>query len=453
MSYFYVDSTIGTRTTGGGTTKQTGTFDVLGAANLYATRSLAIADGLVDGDIMVCAQRHAETTASTITVNFPRNVTTVVAENANCDVYVKSTSSNEHTTGYYNSYGGRSNYGFWTKAERGINHKNDNNSFWDEDCTYEVTGSGDRCCYFSSAGGSAHLIRPTFKGVSGSIPFRILGGSVVNIVGGVVEAGPTVLLSAGFAAGGGSFCARGLDISNVTGTVVNGVGGAATSDDAIDVRLYSCPTAASFNWTNEDFKNLNQRLRATNCANTTALEEYQYYEQARGGYAESQDDAGIYRSETTPYPSGTKTSIHILTNADASIPMPFWFDLPTRHAKLSSTASDKLRYYLCSTIALDDTDIGIELTYKDEVDTHKLNFVSTREPNKLILASAGTALTTDSGSTWEDNGVDLTGYNEYYIDIPTSGDKGADCVPAARIFASLPSTSFYLDPIPDVVAG
>ena len=92
------------------------------------------------------------------------------------------------------------------------------------------------------------------------------------------------------------------------------------------------------------------------------------------------------------------------------------------------------------------------MRYPDGTNNHISNRVTTRNTDRLALASAGTPLTTDSGSTWKDGGSDLVGYNEYYIDIDTSGDVGADAVVMPRIYVAIPDTVIYFDPILDSVA-
>ena len=456
MSYFYVDSTIGTRTTGGGTTKQTGTFDALGASNLYASRALAIADGAGSADIIVAATRHAES-ASSVTNTGPSSgafLETIIAEDANCDNSTVSTTANEEATGTGDVRldGRQAISGEYFKAGDDIGQFTPNSQLNAEDCTFEVTGSGDRCFILQQSGCFAALTNPTFKGVSGSVPLHIKEGARLEITCGVLESGPTFLTDTGFDAGGGQLIVRGLDISTITGTVFNNIGGAANSDDLIDIQMYNCPTASSFSWFNETLQNLNHRLTAINCANTSALAEYQFCIESWGGYVDDQDDSGIHRDETTAFPSGTKVSAHILTDSNASIAAPFWFSLPSIDAELATASTDTLRFYLASTVALDDTDFWIEITYKDGANGNVLNLLSTRNSERLTVASAGTALTTDSGSTWLDGVSALAGYNEYYIDVDTSGDVGADCVPNIKIFVALPSTAIYLDPVPDVVA-
>ena len=456
MAYFYVDSTIGTRTTGGGTTKQTGSFDALGATSLYATRALAIADGAGAGDIIVPAVRHAESNNG-ITIDGPASgayLQTIVAENANCDVSAIATAASETSTGSGDiSVSGRQYwYGLWGSVGDDVLLSSPGAQLILEECTLQVLASADKCLNIIADGVTIKLINPTFKGVSGSVPMFLSSGVLVEIEGGVLESGPTYLTNLGFINGGAGLKAVGFDLSNITGTIFQGVGSNQTVDDRIDIVMTRCKTAASFSWFNETLQNLNHRLVATNCANTSAAAEYQFYTESWGGYVDDQDDAGIHREETTAFPSGTKTSLYIATDANASLAAPFWFKRPSIYAELSNASTDTLRFYFASTTALDNTDVWVEISYPDGTNNQVANLLSTRPANRLTDASAGTALTTDSGSTWLDGVSALVGYNEYYIDVDTSVDVGADCVPDIKIFVAIPSTVIYLDPVPDVVA-
>jgi hypothetical protein len=58
--------------------------------------------------------------------------------------------------------------------------------------------------------------------------------------------------------------------------------------------------------------------------------------------------------------------------------------------------------------------------------------------------ASGTTLTTDSGSDWRDGAGALAGHNEYIIDVATSGNVGADCVPVVSISVTKANTTIYL---------
>ena len=458
MSYFYVDSTIGTRTTGGGTTKQTGTFDALGAATLYATIELAITDGAGSGDFVLCAARHAETSAALITIAGPtvagQPVYIMCVETNNCDTITVSTILNVDATsiGDVRFTGKVYVYGLWFKSVDDIEIFAINGSLTLEKCTLEVNGTFDNTLKPSSTGWYIRLIDPTFDITGLSACASPSRGVEMIVEGGTIKAGAPYYLYQGFGTGGAKVTTTGLDMSALTSTVCREIGGSYGNDQNISLQFFNCKTPATVTWLDETFQKPEHRLEAFNCANTDAIAEYQFHIEAYGGVVDDQVDTGIHRNETTAFPSGSKISAHIVTDTLASIAEPFWFNLPSMYAELSVATTDTLRIYLASTTALDDTDVWVEVMYKDGTNGQILNRITTQNTDRLTVASAGTALTTDSGSTWKDGGTDLVGYNEYYIDVDTSVDVGADCVPEIKIFVAKPSIVVYLDPVIDLVA-
>ena len=100
MSFFYVSSVIGTRTTGGGyATAQTGSFAALGTANVYASIMLAIADGASDADAALVSDAHAHATAATNTLTGGTVTELVIqcVDDLNCDI--ESTGAIEYCSG------------------------------------------------------------------------------------------------------------------------------------------------------------------------------------------------------------------------------------------------------------------------------------------------------------------------------------------------------------------
>ena len=90
------------------------------------------------------------------------------------------------------------------------------------------------------------------------------------------------------------------------------------------------------------------------------------------------------------------------------------------------------------------------LYYKDGTD----NFIPRRVDNKnLAVFSAGTELTTDTGSTWNNT----TTENEYVIELDTSGVPGADCVVEAVLSIGIDTTitgdPIYIDTSFEVTAA
>ena len=101
--YFYVKNGLGTRTTGGGLTKQTGSFTTLGAANVYNTFALALADTLppVVGDFVIMSNAHLFNGIAATTYTLPSGlgIFIVSVSDTACDTF--SAGATEQTTGSF----------------------------------------------------------------------------------------------------------------------------------------------------------------------------------------------------------------------------------------------------------------------------------------------------------------------------------------------------------------
>ena len=157
------------------------------------------------------------------------------------------------------------------------------------------------------------------------------------------------------------------------------------------------------------------------------------------------------RFETVqPGPLGVLPKVSVkgyITDIELSVTNPFWFDFPTKYATF--TANDILRIYLSSTETLTDNDVYFILTYPDGTTRNVSNYLSTKNSNIL---KAGDELSADTGSTWKNGAADLTGYNEYYVDIDTSVDVGSDGIPNITAYITKPSVTVNYCPTISLVA-
>lgn len=322
------------------------------------------------------------------------------------------------------------------------------------DCELEVTGGNDIAVSPSGDGANVKLIGVTINcssvGTTNLRPMTCSGGGTINMVGGAVitaSAGLQTLTHESFVNGGGAITLKGVDLTAVTGTLIANVGSSNLNDDTIDVRMDMCKIASGVAFTNETFKSHSNRALFTRCSDSSASAEHQYHLHAFGGDVD--DDSTIRRAEDPAFEdSGVTISYKIVTNSDASIGSPLWFDFPNpRWAALSSAGADTLRLHIASTATLTDVDFRVELIYPDGTNRQTPNFFSTG-PSTVggvtDLMAAGTELTTDSGSDWRDGASALTGHNEYILDIDTSGDVGADTVPVVRVYITKASTTIQL---------
>jgi len=453
MAYYYVKHT-GSSITEGGTTKKTGPFSGLAATAVYGSITDAITYGAGSGDIVCVSTAHA---ASGIAVQVygnpsigePLYVQTV--KDAECAASSIAVAPQETVTGTADvSFRYKVNIsGVWFKSSDDISAST-NADLTANNCTFEVTGATDRMFSMTSDGANATLKNCTLKGVDGSFA-KVSNGGRLILDGGKVDGPLSYFMYEGFTSGGGTLIANGFDLSSVTGTLFKKTGSSPT-DATIQITLNNCKLNAGVTFFDETLAMNNQRVSTYNSASSSAAAEYQFYIEAMGGKkVEDQADSGIHRDESTAFPSGTKVSASCLTDDNASLGAPFLFELPARYAELS-TATDTLRVYLTSETALDDTDVWVEVLYADGTNKHEQNYITTRNPERMIVASGGTPLTTDSGSTWKDGASDIAGtFNEYYIDIDTSGNAGADCVPTIKINVAIPNTQIYFDVAVDVV--
>lgn len=468
MSFFYVDSVIGTRTTGGGyaTTQSGSSYATLGASNVYASIQLAITDGASDDDDIICAVEHAFTTA---TANIEINGGTTLPLRISCattaDCGVKGTGASESTTG-----GGYDVKIFSLISMVDVdlitvdffNISVSGNNTVIADSIIKVNGANNTFTV-NTAGIITTLNDVTVDFDENTSEFLLGGGASLIINGGsVISTGGTTvdhLTDLGFTVGGGIVRATSSDLSAITGTLIKNVGSNILVDDMIDVHIDKCTLNAGVDFHNETLKCQDQKILVTQSSSDSASAEYQHYFTTRGGTVEQATN--IWRDESEPYYlSNKKVSLHAIGNSDTSLAIPFTFDFPTRKAALSgAAATDVVRIYLAviNTTTLYDDDIFVTLVYPDGTIKnvfHSINSLATPSDNPNDIFRTPAVLPTDTGSNWKDSGGDLTGYNEYYMDLDTSADVGADCVPKIVMHVALElATGIYFDTSLGVVSS
>ncbi len=317
------------------------------------------------------------------------------------------------------------------------------------DCVYTVPGASDRI-FIAGNDSSGEYVNCTFNldhniagltahGDSSAAVFY--GGAVATISAGLdllIATPPRYMLM------------EGVDLTGVTGHLVS-IGGNINARQHT-VRFHKCElNAGLIGFNSSTVINRKCDILVTNSSSDSAAAEYQYYQQNYAGEAEDQDDAGIHRDESTAYPSGTKASIKAVTSSVCGLAEWFGMDFPARFAALSSASTDTIRIYFAviNTVTLTNTNCWAELIYPDGTNKQHYNCLPNRAAD---LFGAGVEHTTDSGSTWLDGVTPLAGYNEYYMDLDTSVDPGADSVPVIRIYLTEPSVTVYFDTTVDVVA-
>lgn len=460
MAYFYVKNSLGTRTTGGGLTKQTGDFTTLGAANVYATIEAAIADGAGEGDHILVSDLHQYDKATgnltyegeyiTASATATPGVLTIVSvSDANCDQYAKATAYQEATVANpsYIYFGGRIVLvGVWLRGQRSLRATYDNSYIHGRDCTLEAetTSQGTIIENTSDAVGivfdRCSLLAPA---PPNSMTLMDVNGGTVKLINCTTNADDRGFYMASL---GGNITAIGCDFSQMTTRLID-----INSYDPFHVTLIGCKLNDSMTeplGSNYEPFVPNSSFTMARCwhVSTPTEAEYQYYYRDAEGKTES--NTTIYRDETAAFTSGQKISFKVDTRTSAYREKGHVLRLPAKRENLDINPTIRIRFATTDTIFFED--VTATVIYEDAVNQEVLNIASTVPVSGL---EGDTELSADISSTWKDSGgaADLTGYNEYYLDVDTSGDPGVECIPIVELNFGLASTAFYVDPFIEAV--
>ncbi len=450
MAYYKIkDDGTATLDAGRVTVQPTGSFAADGVANHYAsiTAALLATTPPIAGDFFIVSDLHnfSTTAAQVYTGVIPTPYYIICVDDANMDASRTSGNRGKETcTSTSNDIILDDSFvsGMCFESSDNIVLGGTTGNLL-QDCELAVTGSGD-VITVNGDGFSAVLINCVANLASSSSSFQVGGGASIEMNGGSVTVGGTghELFTSGFFSGGGIVRFNGVNLEAIDNVLIANVGSSESADDGIDVKFDMCKIASGVLFTNETFKSKSMRALFTRCSNSSAAAEYQYHLHAFGGDVD--DDSAIFRNEDEAFTeSNQKISYKIVTNSDASLGSPLWFDFPVlRYTRLSAGATDTLRFYITSNTALTDKDIYIEISYPDGTNKQTPNFLSsapTTVGGTLDLMATGTTLTTDASSSW-------TGAlsNLYQIDVDTSGDVGADCQPIVKVYVTLPSVTIQI---------
>jgi len=273
---------------------------------------------------------------------------------------------------------------------------------------------------------------------------EMIGGSIVSTAGAV-----DALFQDGGINGGMKAHFVGVDLSDIDGTLLKGVG-AGTADDLVDVLIEGCRLNAGVAKANEEFSQNQQVLRIFNSSDSSTAAEHQIF--VRTAWGDIQDDTTIIRNETTAFPGGTKVSLKVSTSASCTQSNPLKFEIPSKYVALSGASTDTLKVYFASTTTLTKANFWLELYAPDGTNKQLYNSYTTRNAD-FFDTTPGNHDDDSGNSTWKDGASDLTGSNEYNETITTSGDVAADSVPRLFIYIAEPSITVYVDTEFDVVAS
>jgi len=462
MAWYWVKSG-GSATGDGGrvTVQPTGSFATRGAANYYPSTQAARGATTIPttGDFIIISDVSDFTSAGDIesfdVAEVPAFVVSV--SDANSDQY--SPGAIERTAAgldfSISTTGGRNiSYGVTYVIEDELEMNLPGTALIMYDGVLSFTGSGDRI----NIQGDATVLQLNntdivFEAGTANHVMQILGNPRFEMTGGAITAttGAIADLIGGSSAANGGMTVEmnGVDLTDIDGFLLADTGSAYTVDDNFEVNINGCKLSASLTgFSEEAFSSPGHVMNVTNSSSAAAAAEYQASRKRWLGVSEDQDSAGIHLDETQPYEiSGEKTSLKVTTTANCSIANPFAFEIIPRRAKLDTAAEDTLtvRLVLPTATTATDAEIWIVVQNPDNTTKNLWNYVSSR--NTDILA-AGTTLTDDSGSvTWKNGVSDLTGHNEYRIDLAIS--NGADSVPKVMMYVAIPSLAgtMYADAV------
>jgi hypothetical protein len=472
VAFFYVDSNIGIRTTGGGTTEQIGTMAALGAANIYATISLAIADGAGDGDIIRCGHLHAHSTSSAITYSGPTGagqklVIESVDDGAIDQLRKGATESQTGTTSdiVFNTSGTYVLIGMILKAADFFRQNSDSKVharlcdfyFLNASNVWDINGDGTSLEFDQV---DVHFKNNCyFEPVQGGV-FRWRGGTLVDTDAAGLD---KFIRDAAATSGGFTFEGYGVNLSAVDGGASGYLfqnHGAGTADDALRIRMDLCKVNAGLNgFFEEDMVQYGNDILITRCTSSTTEAEYQWERHDRGGNAKHVTN--IYRTATLGEYEETaqKVSLKIIPTADCDIHTPFIVEIPTTYANISNASTNTFTFHLLCANTLKDTEFWIVGMYPDGTNRNQANFAISAGATSVMTGTysidttaAGSALTVGDSDWTGDAGTENYYQVTANLDSTGVGGVGADCMP--RFFAYVATGSIasgiYLDIVPVV---
>lgn len=217
------------------------------------------------------------------------------------------------------------------------------------------------------------------------------------------------------------------------------------SDSPLNYRMYNCPLNQSVEILEETFFRFGMDWLLSHCGKTNAESEYQFFHALAGGSIEAVPSSSIIRDETIAYPSGEKTSLRVITADNTHIQRVFRFNLSFQESDFSTFDTIRIYFAVVNTVTLTNSNCWAEVKFPDATNPRIYNEVSNRQSD---FWNAGTEHQLDIGSTWLNNGVDLAGFKEYYMDVDLSGDNpGSSGVPEITVAINIPDVTVYFDPV------
>lgn len=462
-NYFYVKSSLGTRTSGGGTTRQTGAFGSgsLTAANVYASVYDAINDSTTpptSGDIILCSDAHDNVITTSTTWAIPSGVLIESVSDTNCDTYSRgaieecSTAAGYYLKVYNASIGGNAsihgllllNSGSGTNAQ--IGGYNGGTVIFD-DCELSQNRSantGSALLLYGTSGGGKSVFKNcvfdrTAVGQKTTIDYNsifIKGGSF----------GSSAQVTYAFNMGTSNrICfldADGLDMS--AGLSASGyIGNAGASAYAsIIAKIRNCKLPTGFTSTGALFNGTlygdHQRVELVNCDDGNT--DYKVW--AETGNGTITDDTGTYVTAGAVF-NGQNLSHYMAGNTNATYSGSGLVSLPMQ-VPVTSTGSKTFTVELLTDGQLTDNDVVMDITYLGD-SSYPLSTFAGTQPSFVATATnltAGTGTANWTGYATGTSGL-TTPTSSKLSKTVTINQKGAVLV-FIRITNNV---SMYVDPI------
>lgn len=377
MAYFYVKQSLGTRTTGGGLTKQTGSFAALGAANVYATIQLAIADSAppVAGDFIFISDASTSTDAAIITIALPDGVQVWSVSDTNLDQYSAGAVID-------NTAGLTTDWIIFTPAAngwgafRGVTFNTNENVqctagdpyilFFTE-CTFQKQDVSGNVMVWG--GGSCRALRIHLKDCTYDSAHSSNGIAATGChlyIDNLIAGGGHVAMSFLIAHSGG-LMSNVTEIINTDITPLLSASGdiySFVANDAVIANVRRCKIGASQGFSINPISRFNETMTVSSVDTGDGYHYFRY-----------EDMFAIVEEDTTQYLNATYNgtngfSTKIITSAEVSPATPFKYKLCTLTSRdLSGASGETFKVELVSpTAGLTDTDVWIELEYQDNTD-------------------------------------------------------------------------------------
>jgi hypothetical protein len=413
------------------------------------------------GDFIMVSDEHEHEYSTTTTLfnidldpgSTEEPLTFISVDDTAVDEYKPATTKQEYVLGGFDIifYGSNSDdnilsfHGLWFEADDDMytSTAGADTDLTFYDCTLQVNGANDIC--YSGCAASFHRCTFNANGATGARWFYSTNTTGLKCYNCKFDtdqtAGMTAAIQAGFTA---SMELYDCDLSESNAQYIWDT--VTSTDKSFTLYMENCamPSSTYFvDWKEYTSSTGEQGgITAVGCGFTSAEAEYAYYRELNGNTAEA--TTAFYRDNSEAFTSGTQVSYKVQTAGNCTPTRPFHFKLPTLYAELSNAASDTVTIYILSSESgLTNSDVWVELSYPDGTNKHVRNLAISgiQDP----LNTSGTALTTDT-STW----TGRTTETRYKIEIPTSGDAGADGVPTIRVFVARASVTVYFCSTPEL---